>query len=115
LTSLPNGPLFPLPELKEHYTRPWFLATGYTHFKCRIEIKKFSRKSSLPRFQDYHVGALTTNLTDMIVNQLQNLILDQTKKQTERLRYLINLPYEASSMKNNIELHFIRGNIPKCI
>ncbi|MGD9950353.1 MAG: transposase [Desulfobulbus sp.] len=67
ITSLTDTEKFPHHLFAELYHDRWSVEEDYKVVKCRIEVEKFSGKSPLSVYQDFHAAVLSKNITAILV------------------------------------------------
>ena len=106
ITSLLDREKYPVDIFGELYALRWPIEVDYNFMKRRVEIERFSGKSLLSVFQDFHAKVFAKNLTAI----LGNTVKDEIERRYMKRKYphQINFTQALSKMKDTIVLIFQR-------
>lgn len=101
LTSLPNTEMN-APDIRAVYPYRWGEEVSYDFDKNRAEIENFSAKMPQGICQEYHANTLLTNLTQLIVEDAQELLEEEQLTKSNKHEYQINRSVAAGLIKDEI-------------
>lgn len=107
ITNLLDEEKYPSDIFGELYFLRWPVEEDYKCMKRRIEIERFSGKSILSVFQDFHSKVFAKNLTSILAYTVKDEIDQRYKKR--KFPQQINFTQALSKMKDNIVLLFQRA------
>jgi len=106
ITSLLDEKKYPTDVFGDLYFLRWPVEEDYKCIKKRIEIERFSGKSVLSVYQDFHAKFFAKNLTSILAYTVKDEIDQRYKKR--KFPQQINFTQALSKMKDNIVLLFQR-------
>jgi len=106
ITNLLDEKKYPFDIFGDLYFLRWPVEEDYKCMKRRIEIERFSGKSVLSVFQDFHAKVFAKNLTSILAYTVKDEIDQRYKKR--KFPQQINFTQALSKMKDNIVLLFQR-------
>lgn len=101
LTSLPKTEMTAA-EIAKIYPYRWGEEVSFDFDKNRAEIENFSAKMPQGILQEYHANTLLTNLTQLIVEDAQELLEEEQQAKTNKYEYQINRAVAAGLIKDEI-------------
>ena len=106
ITSLNDNEKYPVEIFGDLYHHRWPVEEDYKVMKKRIEIGRWSGKSVLSVYQDFHAKVFTKNLTAILSYSAQKQIEKQVHER--KYNYQINFTQALSKMKDTVVLLFNR-------
>lgn len=101
LTSLQKAEMTAA-EITAIYPCRWGEEVSFDFDKNRAEIENFSAKMPQGILQEYHANTLLTNLTQLIVEDAQELLEEEQQAKTNKYEYQINRAVAAGLIKDEI-------------
>jgi hypothetical protein len=107
ITNLIDNDLYPYEIFSDLYQLRWQVEESYKTMKSRLEIENFSGKSCLSIVQDFYAKIFSCNLTSILVNSTNEMVLKICEKR--KRKYKPNFTQALNRMKNSIVLLFCRN------
>ena len=115
ITSLLDSKKYPTKIFKELYFKRWGVEIFYDELKNKLKVAYFSGYSNQSILQDFNAAIFISNVQTLIVSDLEDEIIEQTK--SRKLTYKINTNLSYGFLKNKIVTLFFsnsdRENIVK--
>lgn len=89
-------------EAENLYPHRWSEETSYYFDKCRTEIENFSAKLPQGIYQEWYANTLCTNITQLLVEQAQELLDEEQKHKDNKYEYQINRSVAAGLVKDEL-------------
>ena len=113
ITNLLDTTAYPTACFGELYHRRWPVEEDFKHMKHRLEIEKFTGRSPLSVYQDFHAKVLSKNLAAVLAHPSQ----DQVDRVTShrKYKYQINFTQLLSKLKDTAMVLFESEGISRLI
>nr|WP_240614825.1 IS4 family transposase [Polaribacter filamentus] len=100
ITSLLDSKKYPNKIFKELYFKRWGVEIFYDELKNKLKVAHFSGYSNQSILQDFNAAIFISNVQTLIVSDLEDEIIEQTKNR--KLTYKINTNLSYGFLKNKI-------------
>ena len=101
LTSLPKTEMTAA-QIAAIYPYRWGEEVSFDFDKNKTEIENFSAKMPQGILQEYHANTLLTNLTQLIIEDAQELLEEEQQAKNNKYEYQINRAVAAGLIKDEI-------------
>ena len=93
---------FTYKEIQKTYLLRWGQETSFRFDKSRSEVENFASKKSEGIYQEFYANLFANNLTQLLVNDAQEILDKEQKSKNNKHQYKINRSVALGLMKRRI-------------
>lgn len=108
ITSLLNSKKYSNKIFKKLYFKRWGVETFYDELKNKLKVELFSGYSNQSILQDFYTALFVSNVQTLIVNEIKDEIITETKE--NQYEYKVNTNLSYGFLKNRIIFLFFSEN-----